>query len=109
MFDKKVVYTKGEKVAEIISGVVTVGAVGGYIALFALGKISGVSMILIVVSLILYTAFTLCSAFPGFTNIAMNPEKCTEKNLRSIRRGCIAAKIIFVGLMFAMSAVDAIL
>ncbi len=109
MFDKKVAYTGGEKTAEIISGVVTVGAVGGYIALFALGKTSGVAMILIVVSLILYTAFTLCSAFPGFTNIAMNPEKCTEKNLRTIRRGCISAKLILIGLMFAMEMVGAIL
>ena len=106
---EKLIYTNGEKAAEITAAVITAGSVAGYIALFALGKTSGVSMILIVVSLILYTALTLCSAFPQHTNVAMNPEKCSEKKLRTIRRACIAAKIVLIGLMFAMAVVDGFL
>ena len=103
---EKLNYSKGEKIAEIAVAVITAGAVAGYITLFALSKISGVFTILIVVSLILYTVFTVCSVFPQHTNVAANPEKCSEKQLRSIRWGCIIAKIVLVGLMFAMAVVD---
>lgn len=103
---EKLNYSKGERFAEIASAVITAGSVAGYITLFALSKISGVFMILIVASLILYTAFTVCSVFPQHTNVAMNPEKCSEKQLHSIRWGCIIAKIVFVGLMFAMAVAD---
>lgn len=100
MIIEKLPLTNGEKVAEIISGVLTVGSVAGYVLLMSTGAISGVAVIMIVVSLILYTACTICSFFPQHTNIAMNPEKCSEKKLRLIRRGCITAKIILVALMF---------
>lgn len=101
MIIEKLPLTKGEKVAEIVSGELTIGSVVGYVVLMSTGVISGVAVIMIVLSLIWYTAFTICSLFPQHTNIAMNPEKCSEKRLRSIRRGCIAANIIFVALMFA--------
>ncbi len=103
---EKLNYSKGEKLAEIASAVITAGSVAGYIALFALNKISGVFIILIVVSLTLYTAFTVCSVFPQRTDLAAKLEKCGEKQLHSIRRYCIAAKIILIGLMFAMVVVN---
>ncbi len=102
---EKVNYTKGELTAEILAGIVTAGAVAGYIALFSLDKATGVAVILIVVSLILYVSLTLCSAFPQHTNVAMNPEKSSDKKLHTIRRGCIIAKIVVVGLLFLCTIV----
>lgn len=102
MIIEKLSYTNGEKVAEIISGIVTIGAVGGYITLFSLGKISGNTPILIVCSLILYAVLTFCSVCPQHANIFTHPEKQSEKKLRITRRVCVAIKIIFIGLIFAM-------
>lgn len=107
MMKEKLTYSKGEKIFEIAGAVITVGAAAGYAALMAAGKNSGSAVILLVVSLIIYTALTLCSAFPQHTNIANEPEKCSEKSLRLIRGSCIAAKIILIMLLFVTAAVSA--
>lgn len=99
---EKLSYTNGEKTAEIIGGIVTLGAVGGYITLFSLGKLSGNTPVLIVCSLILYAVLTFCSVCPQHANIFTHPEKQSEKKLRITRCVCIAVKIILVGLIFAM-------
>lgn len=95
MIIEKLSYTNGEKVAEIISGIVTIGAVGGYITLFSLGKISGNTPILIVCSLILYAVLTFCSVCPQHANIFTHPEKYSENTFRVTRRVCLALKIAF--------------
>ncbi len=103
------IYTNGERFGEVSAAVVTAGTIAGYIALFALDKTSGAAVILILVSLILYAALTLCSAFPQHTNVALNSEKCSNKKLRVIRRCCIAAKIVVIGLMFAAAAIEGLI
>ncbi len=107
--NEKLIYSKGEKFAEAASIIVAAGSVAGYIALLALDKTSGVTVIYIVVSLILYTALTLCSAFPQHTNVAMNPEKSSDKKLHIIRQCCIAAKIVVIGLLFAVEAIKVLI
>ena len=103
MMKEKLNYSASERIFEIAGAVIAAGASVGYVMLAAAGK--GSSVILLVVSLIIYAALTLCSFFPQHTNIAYEPEKCTEKNLRLIRRGCIAAKIVLVTLLFVTTAI----
>lgn len=103
---EKLPYTKGEKFAEIAAVVIVACSVAGYVVLMSMGRTSGAAVIFIVVSLILYTALTLCSVFPQHTNVAMNPEKCSEKKLRMIRRCCIAAKIVLIALLFVPTMIS---
>ena len=102
MMKEKLTYSIGEKVFEILSALLAVGTTVGYVMMAAE---KGSSVILLVVSLIIYAALTLCSFFPQHTNIAYEPERCTERNLRLIRRGCIMAKIVLIALMFITTAV----
>lgn len=109
---EKLPYTNGEKAAEIISCVVTAGAVGGYIVLFALGKTTettGAAIMMIPVTLILYGVCTLCSTAPQHTNVFTRPENASEKQLRIARRAFILGKILFVAAMFAVTAVGSVL
>lgn len=103
---EKLSYTKGEKLAEIAAAVIAASSIAGYIVLMSMGRTSGAAVIHIVVSLILYTACTFCSVFPQHTNVAMNPEKCSEKKLRMIRHCCIAAKIVLIALLFAPTMIS---
>ncbi|MDE6030926.1 MAG: hypothetical protein K2G32_04830 [Oscillospiraceae bacterium] len=102
MMKEKLTYSMSERVFEILCALLAAGTTVGYVMMTAAGK--GSSVILLVVSLIIYAALTLCSFFPQHTNIAYEPEKCTERNLRLIRRGCIAAKIILITLLFITTA-----
>lgn len=91
---EKLTYTNGEKAAEIAGGVIAMGVIAGLLVMSISGRIDGENIIMAVGAGILYATLTLCSAFPQHTNIAMNPEKISEKNLRAIRRGCLIAKIV---------------
>lgn len=103
MINERLKFTTGEKISEIVCAALAAGTTAGYAML---ATKSGSSVILLVVSLIIYAALTLCSAFPQHTNIAYEPEKCTEKNLRLIRRCCIAAKLALISLLFVTAALS---
>lgn len=92
MFSEEYTYTKGERIAEVISGVLAVGFDGAYIALMIWGKISGFGILFIIISSIIYGAFTLGSKAPQFTSNALADKEISEDKIRSIRRGCIAAR-----------------
>lgn len=91
---EKLTYTKGEKAAEIAGGIIAMGGIAGLPTMTISGRIDGDNIIIALVVGILYATLTLCSAWPQHSNIAMNPEKLSEKNLRAIRRGCLIAKIV---------------
>ncbi len=102
---EKLKYSKGEKLAEIASAVITAGAVAEQIVAFNSGRISGSMILMILVIITFYTAFTFYSVFPQRTDLAAKLEKCSENQLHSIRWYCITAKAILIGLIFAAVAV----
>lgn len=103
MFSEEFTYTKGERVAEVISTVMAVGFDGAYIVLMVLGKISGFGILFIVISSIIYGAFTVCSKAPQFTSNALADKEISEDKIRLIRRGCIAAKIAVMCALFVLA------
>lgn len=103
MFSEEYTYTKGEKIAEAISSVLAVGFDGTYIALMIAGKLSGFGILYIVISSIVYGAFTVCSKAPQFTSNALAHKDISEDKIRSIRRWCIAAKLIVMCALFALA------
>lgn len=102
---EKLNYSKGEKLAEIASAVITAGAVAEQIVMFNSGRISGSMILMILVIITVYTAFTFYSVFPQRTDLAAKLEKCSENQLHSIRWYCITAKTILIGLTSAAVAV----
>lgn len=104
MFSEEFTYTKGEKTAEVISAVLAVGFDAAYIVLMILGKLSGFGILFIVISSIIYGAFTVGSKAPQFTSNALANKNITEDKIRSIRRGCIAIKIAVMCALFILAA-----
>ena len=105
MFSEEYTYTKGEKIAETASAVRAVGFDGAYIALMIAGKLSGFWVLFIIISSIIYGAFTVCSKAPQFTSNALAHKDISEDKIRSIRRGCIAAKIMVMCALFALAVI----
>lgn len=105
---EKLVYTKGEKFAEIAAAVIAVCSVAGNIVLMGFGKVPGTAIIMILLTLILYGIGTLCSTMPQHTNVFTHPENCTEKQLRNARRGFILGKILFIAALFVVTAAGGI-
>ena len=101
---EKLIYSKGEKIAELAAAVVAEFSVAGYIVFMASGRASGVAIIMILVTLILYGVCTLCSTMPQHANVFTHPERCSEKQLRNARKGFIILKILFVAAMFVVTA-----
>ena len=64
---------------------------------------------MIVVTLIIYGAFGICSVYPQWTNILHDPEKATDKAFHSIRKGCITAKAVFATALFALPFISFII
>ncbi len=109
MFSEEFTYTKGEKISETISAVLAVGFDGAYIALMVLGKLSGFGILYIVISAIIYGAFTVCSKAPQFTSNALANKKISEEQLHNMRKACIFAKIVLIPLVFAMAVTGVII
>lgn len=105
---EKLIYTKGEKFAEIAAAIIAACGVAGYVVLMALGRVSGVAIIMILSTLIIYAVCTLCSTMPQHTNVFTHPENCTEKQLRNARRAFIVGKIVFTAAMFAVTAMGGV-
>lgn len=96
---EKLVYTNGEKAAEIASGIVAAGGIAGLLIMVGLGRIDGDNVIGALCVGILYAVLTLCSVCPQHANIFTHPEKYSEKTFRAIRRGCLIAKIVLCAAM----------
>lgn len=105
----KVKYTNGEKTAEIITALLAIAFVATDIILFTAGTFGGDAVIMIVVTLIIHGAFSICSVYPQWTNILHDPEKATDKAFHSIRKGCITAKAIFATALFALPFISLII
>lgn len=105
---EKLTYTKAEKFAEIAAAVIAACSVAGYIVLMAFGKVSGVAIIGILTTLIIYAVCTLCSTMPQHTNVFLHPEKCSEKQLHNARKGFIILKILFIAALLAVTAMGGI-
>lgn len=101
----KLSYTKGELIAEIIVLSLVALLTAAYITLFAAGIFDGIVILMIVITLIIYGIFTVCSVYPQWSNIVNSPEKCSEKTFRRIRRNCIAAKLILTTAVFTIQII----
>lgn len=101
----KIPFTKGEKIAEIICAVLFGVFFAAYIVLIAMGYLTGASIIMIVISGVMYTIWTLCSIYPQWTNLVSKPEDMSEEKLHKLRRGCLAADYIFLVLIFAITII----
>lgn len=109
MFSEEFTYTRGEKIAETISAVLAAGFDGAYIALMISGRLSGFGILYLIISSIIYGAFTVCSKAPQFTSNALAHKDISAEKLRSIRRWCIAAKMIVMCALFALAAMGVLL
>ncbi len=103
MIPDKVEYTFGEKIAEAVGGALLAAYAAVMTALTALGVTGGGSVILLVVMLILYGIFSVCSAFPQFTNILSKPENASDRDFHRVRRGCIVSKLVLASAVFLLS------
>ena len=97
------IYTNGEKAAEIACAGLTEAFAGSMISMMSLGQTDGGNSILVVVMLVIYGTFTICSVFPQHTNIYNNPERITEASFRKTRCGLIIAKAILMAAVFVLS------
>lgn len=99
----KVPYLLHEKTAEAISAVMVVCSAAVEIVMMALGVMEGSTIILLLVSLIVYVIFSVCSAWPQWTNLVNKPEECTEARFHAIRMGCIVAKLALNAALFLIA------
>ena len=103
MIPDKVGYTRGEKAAEIVGGVMLAVFTAVIISLMALGISDGANIILLVVMLVVYGIFSVCGVYPQWTNVLNKPEKASEQDFRRVRRGCIIARTAIVCAVFLFS------
>lgn len=101
----KLNFTKGEKTAEIICAAIFAAFLAAYITLIAVGYLTGASIIMIVISGVMYTVWTTCSVYPQWTNLVSRPEEVSEKNLHRLRKGCLVADYLFLILIFATTVI----
>lgn len=97
------IYTRNEKIAEIASVGTVLAFTAAMISMMSLGQTDGGNSILVVVMLVIYGVFTLCSVFPQHTNLFENPENISEASFRKTRCGLIIAKTILVSAIFVLS------
>lgn len=99
----KLPYTRGEKIAEILCGVLAAGFAAAMITLMALGIADGANIIMLVSLLIIYGIFSLCSVYPQGSNLFSKPEKMSDKAFHTARRGCIISKAVLMAAIFILS------
>ena len=104
-FPDKLSFTKGEKTAEIICAAMFAVFFAAYITLIAVGYLTGASIIMIVISGVMYTAWTTCSVYPQWTNLVSKPEDVSENKLHKLRRSCLVADHLFLILIFAITVI----
>lgn len=99
----KVAFRHGEKLAEIIGGSLLAAFAAVIIAFMALGITDGKNIIMLLVMLIEYGIFSICSVYPQGTNIITKPELATDDNFHKVRRDCIAAKLVLSVVLFLLA------
>lgn len=103
MVPDKVAYTSGEKTAEIVGGVLLAVFAAATVALMALGISGGENIIFLVVMLIEYGVFSICSVYPQGSNVLKNPESATDRDFHKVRQGSIIAKYVMTSAVFLLS------
>lgn len=103
MIPDKVGYTRGEKAAEIVGGVMLTVYSAVIILLMILGITGGENIILLVVMLVVYGIFSVCVVYPQWTNVLNKPEKADNRAFHRVRRGCIIARTAIVCAVFLLS------
>lgn len=99
----KVGYTRGEKVAEIVGGIMLAVYSAVIILLMTLGITGGENIILLVVMLVGYGILSICSTYPQGSNVLSHPEKATDIVFHRVRWGCIIAKYVISTAVFLLS------
>ena len=90
----KLPYTKGEKLAEILSVIFCIISAAVQISLFACEVIGSGAIFTGIVTLIECAAFTFGSAFPQHTNLFDGKTNVTEQIFRNVRKQSITVKFI---------------
>lgn len=103
MVPDKVAYTSGEKTAEILGGVLLAVFAAVIVALMALGVSGGENIIMLVVMLVEYGIFSICSVYPQGSNVLKKPESATDRDFHKVRRGSIIAKLVLTSAVFLLS------
>ena len=103
MVPDKVAYTSGEKNAEIVGGVLLAVFAAVIVALMALGVSGGENIIMLVVMLVEYGIFSICSVYPQGSNVLKKPESATDRDFHKVRRGSIIAKYVLTSAVFLLS------
>lgn len=101
----KLPYTKSEKTAEALCGAAAAAVAAAEIILMLTGYLTGAALIVLVVELMIYGAFSACSVYPQHTNLFTKPEDCTEEKFRRARRNMIIAKLILVTALFVITLI----
>lgn len=101
----KLPYTKAEKVGEAVCGAAAAAMLTVVIILIITGFLTGAALIPLVVSLVVYGVFSLCSVYPQHTNLFNRPEDCSEEKFRRARIQLIWAKLILVAALFALTII----
>ena len=99
----KVGYTRGEKAAEIVGGVLLAVFTAVMITLMALGITDGENIIMLVVMLVVYGIISVCAVYPQWTNVLNKPENASDRDFRRVRCGCIIAKYVISTVIFILS------
>ncbi len=91
---EKILYTKGEKTAEILSVICCIISGAVQIVLFASGICGTGAIVTGIITLVECAAFTFGSAYPQYTNIYGGKIRTTEQMFRNIRKYSIAIKFV---------------
>ncbi len=101
-------FTKSEKTALIASAVITGIYTVIYIILTVIGYISGLSVLMLILTMVIEGIMSLCAVYPQWTNIVSKPEQHSLKEFHSIRKGCITGCFIFPAVIFLISVLTKI-
>ena len=100
---EKILYTKGEKTAEILSVIYCIISGAVQIALFASGICGTGAIVTGIITLVECAAFTFGSAYPQYTNIYGGKIRTTEQMFRNIRKYSIAIKFVISTILLLLA------
>lgn len=103
MVPDKVAYTRGEKAAEIIGGVMAAAFAATVVTLMVMGVTDGGNILMLLVMLIIYGIFSVCGVYPQGTNVLKHPENASDRDYHRVRKGCIIAKLALISAVFLLS------
>lgn len=96
----KIAYTKGEKIADILSIIFCIASAAVQIVLFAAAIFGPSAIFTCITTLLVGAAFTFVSLYPQHTNIFQNKKDVTEQMFRKLRKQAIVAKLILSAIIF---------